>query len=212
LGREISRDQTVGGAAYNLKKKIEKGSGPGGIPPSITKKSVLESDIFNILQEFDDYDLLVMGRTEGEGCYCYPNQLMTEILDGLSKNYDITLMDMEAGLEHLSRRTARDVDVMFVITDPSKMGIHTVRRIQDILKEVHTKFGKMYLVGNRFTEEMKSILEEEASKLNIELLGLIPNDPIIAELNFSGKPIVYVSKDSLAYAAVKEIAKKAGLI
>ncbi|NHI93861.1 MAG: ATP-binding protein [Candidatus Lokiarchaeota archaeon] len=212
LGREIDRTQTVGGAAFNLKKRIEKGSSPGGIPPNITKKSVLEADIFNVLQEFDDYDLIVMGRTEGEGCYCYPNQLMTEILDNLSENYDITLMDMEAGLEHLSRRTARDVDIMFVITDPSKMGLHTVKRIKDILKEVHTTFRKMYLIGNRFSDDMKKILDEEAAKLNVEVIGIIPNDPKVAELNFGGKPIVNISKDSAAYIAVKEIAKKAGLI
>ena len=212
LGRKIDRDQTVGGAAYNLKKRIEKGSGPGGIPPNITKKSILEADIFNILQEFEDYDLIVMGRTEGEGCYCYPNQLMTEILDNLAENYDITLMDMEAGLEHLSRRTARDVDIMFVVTDPSKMGIHTIKRIQDILKEVHTRFGKMYVIGNRFTEEMKNILEEEAVKLNVEVIGIIPTDNKVAELNFGGKPLVEISEDSPAYQAVKKIAIKAGLI
>ena len=172
----------------------------------------MESDIYSVLQEFDDYDLMVMGRTEGEGCYCYPNSLMTEIIDNISQNYDITIMDMEAGLEHLSRRTARDVDIMFIITDPSKMGMQTIKRIQEILIEVHTKFGKIYVIGNRFSEEMGKILEEEAKKLNVEVIGIIPPDDKVAELNFLGKPLTELPKDSKAYKAVEEIAKKAGLI
>ena len=208
LGIEVPRSDTVGGCAFHLKKQIEKNV----IPPTQTKKSVLESDIFkNALKETEDYDLITMGRCEGDGCYCYPNSLLTEIIDTISKNYDITLMDMEAGLEHLSRRTARDVDIMFIVTDPSLMGIKTTKRIKEITKEVNASIKKMYIVGNRFTPEMKSKLEESANKYGIELIGMIPQDDKVAEINFLGKPASELIGTD-AYKAVEEIARKAGLI
>ncbi|MFX0136717.1 MAG: AAA family ATPase [Candidatus Hodarchaeota archaeon] len=207
LGIDITRSDTVGGAAFNLKKQIEKGT----IPPGTTKKQILETDIFKILKEQDAFDLLIMGRTEGDGCYCFPNQLLTEIVDNLSKNYDITLMDMEAGLEHLSRRTARDVDIMFIITDPSQMGIKTAERIKELTKEVNISFKKMYIIGNRFSSEMVEKLEEASKKIGIELAGVIPQDQQVSEFNFLGKPITDL-KDSEAYNAVEKIARKVGLV
>ena len=129
LGIKVSRNETVGGIAYNLKKQIEKGT----IPPITTKKEILESNLFAILKEDEKFDLLTMGKTDGSGCYCFVNQLLTGIIDTLSKNYDITLMDMEAGLEHLSRRTARDLDIMIIVTDPSQMGMKTAERIKKIV-------------------------------------------------------------------------------
>jgi len=141
----IKIDKTVGMVATELKKKIGEAD---QIPPDIDKKSLLEGLILQTLVETPQFDLLAMGRTEGEGCYCLVNNLLTHIIDTLSKNYALTLMDMEAGLEHLSRRTDRDVDILIVVTDPSKMGIETARRIKELAKEVHIKFHKIYLVGN----------------------------------------------------------------
>ena len=207
LGIEVPRCDTVGGAAFSLKKQIEKGS----IPPGTTKKQILESDVFKILKEEDAFDLLTMGRCEGDGCYCFPNQLLTEIVDNLGKNYNITIMDMEAGLEHLSRRTARDVDIMFIITDPSQMGIKTAERIKELTKEVNISFREMYIVGNRFTPEMAVKLEESAKKIGIKLAGIIPQDQQVSEFNFLGKPITEL-KESEAYAAVEKIARKIGLV
>ncbi len=207
LGIEVPRCDTVGGAAFSLKKQIEKGT----IPPGTTKQQILESDVFKILKEEDDFDLLTMGRCEGDGCYCFPNQLLTGIVDSLSNNYNITLMDMEAGLEHLSRRTARDVDIMFIITDPSQMGIKTAERIKELTKEVNISFKKMFIVGNRFTPEMEEKLKASAKKIGIEFAGIIPQDEQISEFNFLGKPITGL-KDSEAYKAVENIARKIGLV
>lgn len=207
LGIKVTRSETVGGVAQNLKKQIEKGT----IPPEITKKSVLETDIFGILKEGSNFDLLTMGRCEGEGCYCVVNSLLTEIVDNLGKNYDIIIMDMAAGLEHLSRRTAKDVDIMFIITDPSQMGLKTAERIKELTKEVKISVKKMYLVGNRFTREMIKKLEEASKKINIELAGIIPYEQEILECNFQGKPIINLENTN-AYSAVEKIAKKTGLI
>ncbi|MHA1145984.1 MAG: nucleotide-binding protein [Candidatus Helarchaeota archaeon] len=208
----IDRTKTVGGMAFRLKKLVEKGSGPGGLPPNVSKKSVMEGYIYEVLQEQDGFDLIVMGRTEGEGCYCYPNNLMAEILDTISKNYDYTIMDMEAGLEHMSRRTARNVDIMFIVTDASQMGINTTKRIKEIGEEVTTKIGKQYIVGNRFSESSEPILQEKAKEFGMEVIGFIPLDDIIARYNLEGKSLLDIPPDTPALQAVKEIAKKAGIL
>jgi len=116
LGIPVKR--TVGTVTDDLKKALEKSE----IPPTMTKEDILETRIFEILLETPGFDLIVMGRGEGEGCYCAVNAFLAHIIDRIMGNYDLTLMDMEAGLEHLSRRTDRDVDIMITVTDPSSMG------------------------------------------------------------------------------------------
>ncbi|MQY82934.1 AAA family ATPase, partial [archaeon] len=113
LGVELSR--TVGQVSKDMKDQIERGD----LSPTTPKQDLLEAWVFQTLIESDRFDLLAMGRSEGEGCYCYVNNVLTRILDTLTKNYSISLLDMEAGIEHLSRRTDRDVDIMLVVTDPS---------------------------------------------------------------------------------------------
>ncbi len=197
---------TVGMVATQLKKKIAGDE----IPPDMDKKSLLEGLIMQVLVEKPQFDLLAMGRTEGEGCYCLLNNLLTDIIDTLAKNYDLVLIDMEAGLEHLSRRTARDVDVMFILTDPSKMGFQTVKRIRDLVNEVHIKFKKLYLVGNTFPESAVEMLKEESENLGVELAGIIPADNNVVLYNIAGKSLLDLPNDSPAFTAVKRILDKAG--
>ena len=162
--------------------------------------------------EDDRFDLLAMGRGEGEGCYCFINSVLTRIIDVLSKNYDITLIDMEAGLEHFSRRTDRDVDTLLIITDPSKMGFETARRIKELTKEVHIDFKNIYLIGNRFPEDLQDALRKLSEELDIQLIGIIPNDDKVAKYNLQGKSLLLIPDDSPAVKAVREIAVKIGLI
>ncbi|TFG05784.1 MAG: ATP-binding protein [Promethearchaeota archaeon] len=208
LGIPIMRDKTVGGKTASLKEKISKGQ----IPPQVTKDRLLEQDVFEVLQELDDFDLLTMGCSEGPGCYCFANQIVTQILDKLSKNYDITLMDMEAGLEHLSRRTTRDVDTLILVTDASKMGLTTVKRIKELSSEVGLKFKKIFVVGNRFTEELKEYLDKAAEESGIEVLGIIPPSDEIAKSNLEGRSLLELPDESPAVRAVHGMAKKLGLI
>jgi CO dehydrogenase maturation factor len=192
----------------DLKKALEKSE----IPPTMTKEDILETRIFEILHETPSFDLLVMGRGEGEGCYCPVNAFLAHIIDRLVGNYDLTLMDMEAGLEHLSRRTDRDVDIMIVVTDPSSMGLQTAKRVKEVAKEVNIEFKKFYLIGNRFKPEMESMLRDEAQKLGYELVGIIPNDDNIFTHNFTGKSLLTLSSDSPAMPAIKQILKRIGLL
>jgi len=206
LGIPVNR--TVGMVTEELRKSLEKSE----IPPTMTKEDILETRIFEILRETPSFDLLVMGRGEGEGCYCPVNAFLAHIIDRLVGNYDVTLMDMEAGLEHLSRRTDRDVDIMIVVTDPSSMGLQTAQRIKEVAKEVHIDFKKFYLIGNRFKPEMEPMLLGEAEKLGYELVGIIPNDDNIFAHNLSGKPLLSLPHNSPAITAVKQILKQVGLL
>jgi len=206
LGTSVNK--TVGTVTDDLKKAIEKDE----IPFGMTKEAILESRIFEILKETPNFDLLVMGRGEGEGCYCPVNAFLAHIIDRLAKNYDLTLMDMEAGLEHLSRRTDRDVDIMIIVTDPSSMGIQTAKRIKELAKEVHIKFKKTYLIGNRFKPEMENTLKEEAQKLGIEFAGIIPPDENVSTYNMTGKPLTQLPNNSPALLSMKKILTQINLL
>ena len=206
LGVPVKR--TVALVTDDMRKSMEKSA----IPPTMTKEDILETRVFEILCESPNFDLLVMGRSEGEGCYCPINAFLARIIDRLSGNYDFTLMDMEAGLEHLSRRTDRDVDIMIVVTDPSSMGLQTAKRVKEVAKEVHIQFKKWYLIGNRFKPEMEQMVKEEAKKLGYEFAGIIPPDDNIFTFNFTGKPLLALPAESQALSAVKEILARIGLL
>ena len=206
LGIEVQK--TVGDVTNELKKAIDRGE----LPPMLSKRDLLEFKVFEVLKELPEFDLLVMGRTEGEGCYCMVNDVLTEVVDTLSKNYTITLMDMEAGLEHLSRRTDRDVDYMLIVTDLSRMGFLTASRIKKLAGEVHIQFKKIFLVGNRFPPDKEDLLYKYAKEIGVEPLGIIPYDENIARFNLEGIPLLKLPGDSPALLAVKDIVKKMGLI
>jgi CO dehydrogenase maturation factor len=205
LGVEISR--TVGQASKDIKDRIEKGT----LSPTIPKKDILEAQVFQTLIEEDRFDILAMGRSEGEGCYCFVNNILTRILDTLTNNYSFTLLDMEAGLEHLSRRTDRDVDALIIVTDPSKMGFETARRIKELAEEVHIDVKDTYLVGNRFPKDMEGFLKKTADDIGLELAGSLPLDENVMSFNMTGKPLLDIPDDSPAYKAVEEIAYRIGL-
>ena len=205
LGVEIGR--TVGAVSKEMKDQIERGT----LPVTTPKQDLLEAWVFQTLVEEDRFDLLAMGRSEGEGCYCFVNNVLTRILDTLTRNYSVTLLDMEAGLEHLSRRTDRDVDMMLILTDPSKMGFHTARRIKELAQEVHIEVKYIYLVGNQFNEELEGALKSAAEDIGLDLAGYIPVDSNIMKFNIMGKPLLEIPETSLAYRAVEKIALKIGL-
>ncbi|MEM4251315.1 MAG: AAA family ATPase [Candidatus Bathyarchaeia archaeon] len=203
----ITVKKTVGMVEDELRRKLERSE----IPPTVTKKELLEGQIHSILVEAEGFDLLAMGRSEGEGCYCSVNYLLTSIIDSISRSYDLTLMDMEAGLEHVSRRTDRDVDVMLIVTDPSRMGFQTALRIRDLADEVHIGFKKVCLIGNQFPVEAEEKLRAKAAEVGLEFAGLIPRDDNVSSFNIAGKPLLDLPGDSPAFVAARKIARQIGL-
>ncbi len=200
LGVKLSK--TVGDLREELLNRKEE------IPSSIPKDQYFEYLIRNIMYEGEFFDMLAMGRPEGPGCYCYVNHLLRMILDRITGEYDFVVMDTEAGLEHLSRRTTRDVDALIIITDPTSRGILTAERIRKLIQELETKVRKVYAVCNRVTPNNASRVEEELRKRGFEVLGLIPEDPYIQKLDLEGKPFTEIPDDSPAYRAVEKIADK----
>ncbi len=207
IGEEIQFCDTIGGKMKVLKDKIQSLK----LAPNIPKNQLIESDVYSCLIEMDDFDLLEMGRSEGEGCYCYINDVLKKVIDTLSKNYDITLLDSPAGLEHFARKTGRDVTDLIIVSDPSKMGIHTLKRILEITDEVNLKFENIWILGNRFPENLRDILLDELKKVNKEnvtLLGFISNNDEIAKINLLGGNLLELSEKNSSYVEAKEIFTK----
>ncbi len=207
IGKEIHFKETIGGKMTILKDKIQKRQ----IPLDVSKAQIIESEVFDALIEMDDFDILEMGRSEGEGCYCSVNNTLKRVIDILSKNYDVTLIDAPAGLEYFARKTGRNVTDLVIVSDPSKMGIHTMKRILEVSKEVDLKFENIWILGNRFPENIRDILEKEVTNIKeeyVKLLGFIANSEEISKMNLVGENLLNLPNESEAYKTGKELFAK----
>jgi len=207
IGEEVKFCDTIGGKMKVLKDKIQSMK----LSPNTPKNQLIESDVYTCLIEMDDFDLLEMGRQEGEGCYCFINDVLKRVIDTLSKNYDLTLLDSPAGLEHFARKTGRDVTDLVIVSDASKMGIHTMKRILEIIDELTLKFENIWILGNRFPENLKDILVKEVENLNrdrVKLLGFISNNEEISKINITGGNLIDLPRENLSYQEAKEIFAK----
>ncbi len=209
---DIDIEMSVGDVASQLREDID----AGAIPAASSKQDRLEGEVYEALVEGDRFDFLVMGRTEGEGCYCFVNRVLTQILDTITANYDVTLLDMDAGLEHLSRRTDRNVDVLIIVIDPSKMAFDAAVRIKELAKEVHIEFKRIWVIANRFPPSIikntASNLEQRLNDEGLELAGIVPADDQIVDFNLQGKSLLKLGEDHPAVLAVEKIAKRIGLL
>jgi CO dehydrogenase maturation factor len=131
-------------------------------------------------------------------------------VDRLAKSYDFVVIDNEAGLEHLSRRTTSDIDVLLVVSDPTIRGITAAARVLDLVDELKTQVGRRYLVVNRVSNGLAEALDGAVSELKskAEYLGTVPADLGIAELDAMGKPLVGIATDSPVYNVVQEIGRR----
>ena len=170
--------------------------------------SAFEQALHEIVTEGDDFDLVVMGRSEGEGCYCAINHILRQVLDTKVQSYDFTVVDCEAGLEHLSRRTTRDVDLMIAVSDATPNGMMTAKRVQELSKELCVSFGEMVLVVNRVTGETRSLAERLARENGLEATAYVPYDPQLALLEARARPVVELPEDSPASLAVTELCER----
>jgi CO dehydrogenase maturation factor len=197
LGVEVER--SVGQITEEMMQSSE--ATPGGM----SKDAWLELNVHRYVVESSEFDLLSMGRPEGSGCYCYANNLVRGCMDGLSRSYDYVVMDNEAGLEHMSRRTTRDVDALLIVSDPSVRGIRTAGRLDELADELGIDIGVRYLVINRAAPPLDPALEEAVASTGLELLGLVPEDTAIAQCDLDGTGLFELPEQSIALAAVKEM-------
>jgi CO dehydrogenase maturation factor len=177
-------------------------------PVTNDKQGHLEQSIHQSIEEFPQFSIIVMGRSEGEGCYCAVNHVIRGVIDTRARGYDFTVIDCHAGLEHLSRRTTRDVDIMLVVVEPTKNSVQTAKRVMEIAKELHIQFGKVLVVANRVTPENRPRVDEQAGESGIEIAVYVPFDPVVGQYDGMGKPVSEIPRDSPAAKAVDEIVQR----
>jgi CO dehydrogenase maturation factor len=197
----IQVDRTVG----DIREELKKDTAQGNLPTDANKWDILDYKIMESIIETPEFDLLVMGRPEGSGCYCAVNNILRKIIETISQNYDYIIIDTEAGLEHLSRRTTQNVDVMLVVTDPSKRGILTAKRIEELSDELDISFKNMYLVLNRVKPQNESVILEKVKEIKLDIAGTIYEDELIENYDMEGEPLINLPEDSQAVESVSQI-------
>ena len=198
LGVELHH--TVGEAREEMKK--------GADMVGMTKDQLIEMRINQCLVEADGFDLISMGQPEGPGCYCAANNLVAHFMEVLGKNYPYILMDNEAGMEHMSRLTTKNVDLLLLVSDPSWRSIQAARRLKDLAKQLKIVVGRAVLVVNRTANGLSERAQAEIAVQGLELAGLIPQDPLVAEFDSEGRPTYNLPIDSAALKAAYGILSK----
>ncbi len=201
----VPLETTVGDIREEMLELVQSG---GDMAIGTSKYDYLDYHIQTSMVEGDRFDLIAMGRPEGQGCYCPVNNLMRMIIDRISRKYRWVVIDNEAGMEHLSRRTTRDVDILLLVTDPTVRGVVAAGHMARLSRELKINVGKMYLVMNRVAGELPAPLQKAVEDVGIELAGTVPYDPTMVEFDAAGTPLVETGSDSLAYQAVCAIAEK----
>lgn len=211
LGLDL--EWTVGDIREEMLQKVkasltEGGAAMGVMPGGTSKRDYLEYHVRSSLAEGSRFDLIAMGRGEGQGCYCAVNHNLREVIDGMSKHYAYVVIDNEAGMEHLSRRTTRDVQHLLIVSDPTQRGLVAAQRIADLRKELDIQVENAYLIINRLPGEMPLELKEFAEKMDVPLLGTIPADENLAAYEYSGRPLVDLGDESAVYQSVAMMMNK----
>jgi CO dehydrogenase maturation factor len=198
---------TVGRIRENMTEDIKRGT----ISPAISKQDYLDQKMMAALEELKGFDLLAMGRPEGPGCYCAANNMLRLSIDRLGQNYSYVVIDSEAGMEHISRQTTRDIDILVIMSDVTQRGINTAAAMKGLIKELRTQVGKICLVVNRSANGLPPEIVKAIDSHGFELVATIPQDPRIADLEVKGLPVTQLPLDSPLRIGVRELASKVGL-
>ena len=175
----------------------------------MSKRDYLDYQIRYSLSEGVYFDMIAMGRSEGPGCYCAVSHNLREIVDSISRNYRYVIIDNEAGLEHLSRRTTRDVQIMLIVSDLSIRGIVAAERVARFSEDLDIHIEKSFLIlNNAHGNHVSTVLQEHIDMLGIPRLGVIAHDEQIAEFDASGKPLIQLGEDLLIYRSMSVMLAK----
>jgi len=184
----------------------------GTLPAGMTKADYADFKFSSAIIEEDDFDMLVMGRTQGKGCYCFVNGVLKSQVDKYAKNYSYIVMDNEAGLEHVARGTLPKVDTMLLISDCSRRGIQAAARVAELVREMDLQPARMGLIVNRAPDGQIDVgIQEEIAKHGLELLGVLPQDESVYRCDCAGEPSAKLPDSNPVKAAVKNIMKSIGL-
>ena len=198
LGVEITN--TLGNAREEMKK--------GDVPSGMTKDVFMEMRLEEAVVEAQGFDLIVMGQPEGAGCYCAANTLLTNYLERLSANYPYIVMDNEAGMEHISRLTTNNVNILLIVSDSSRRGLQAAVRIDELARCLKIVVDKSYVIINQAREAPSRQAIEMLKKAELQLIGTVPEDDLIYDYDFKGRPTIEMPEDSKSVKAAFEIFDK----
>ena len=204
LGVEV--ETTLG----DIREEMAQAEKNGTVPPSMTKADYAEMKFSSALVEEDDYDMLVMGRTQGKGCYCFVNGILTTQLQRYAGTYRYIVVDNEAGMEHLSRGILPSVDTVILVSDASRRGVQACARIHELVKDLKLGAKQVKLLVNRAPGgKVNDGVMEEINKSGMELLGILPQNDDITEYDGEGKPTTTLPADNefrkALYAALDQL-------
>lgn len=200
LGVEV--ETTLG----DIREEMARAEQKGTVPANMTKADYAEMKFNSALIEEDDFDMLVMGRTQGKGCYCFVNGLLTSQVAKYAQNYRYIVVDNEAGLEHLSRGILPKVDTILLVSDCSRRGVQAAGRLSEMIDELKLGAKEVGLIINRAPNgQLNDGVREEIEKYHLNLMGVVPHDDTVYEYDAEGKPSVTVPADSPVKQAVHRI-------
>lgn len=176
-----------------------------GVSSGMTKDIFMEMKLQQAVVEADGFDLIVMGRPEGAGCYCAANTLLTQSLEKLIKNYTSIVMDNEAGMEHMSRLTTNNFDALLVVSDPTRRGLQAASRIVELADQLSLNIGRKMVMVNRFKEEQAAALDQALTDYNLDFVGTVPEDADLQEFDLQGRPTIHLGKENPAVQAAYRI-------
>jgi CO dehydrogenase maturation factor len=184
----IEFQQTIGDLREEVRRDL------ANFPAGMTKASYVEAGLHQIIEEADGFDLVTMGKGEGSGCYCYLNSLIKKFSDDLAPSYPWLVIDNEAGLEHISRRTSVDIDGMVILVTDNPLSISSAEKIKEITDALPGRIRNRFLVTNMIREERVPIVQKRLDPLGLETLCHLPYDPKLEELIFNGEPVGKLSE------------------
>ena len=192
----VSLEQTLSEAREEMKTSV---------PVGMTKDIFMEMKVEQALVETEGFDLIAMGRPEGPGCYCAANNLLSSLIDRLIDNYPFIVIDNEAGMEHFSRLTQKDIDLLLVVSDPSRRGLSAACRIAELVKTLPMRVSQIVLVINQVREEPESWVEDVERVFGKERVVCLPADPLISKFDMEGKPTVMLPDDTIVVKAAEQL-------
>ncbi|MCE5324329.1 AAA family ATPase [bacterium] len=195
----ITYEASVGGIREEARSTATKLAG-------IAKQEFLDMQVQSALVEQEGYDLIVMGRPEGPGCYCFANNVLRDVIQRLSSNYKHILVDSEAGCEHISRRTLLKIDFLLIVSDCSVRGIRTAKRIADLTQEMGTPVANRGLIVNRVPDGvLPERVKAEVDAAGLLLLEVIKMDDNVAALDADGLAVGDIPADSACRMSVDKM-------
>jgi len=194
--------QTVGAMLDEMERKVSQ------LPPGMSKDKWLEARLAELLVEEKGFDFLSMGRGEGTGCYCYVNSVLRRLMDNLENNYPYSVMDNAAGMEHLSRRTTRAADILFLVSDHSVRGVESGARIAELSRELKLDVKEMGFVINRVPGEIDPVIRKKVAEKGLPIFGAIPEDDQIKRFDLEGRSLLDLPDDNPVTRAVREMVER----